>query len=752
MPIADKAAAATQPQVVSGPAGIGKTQIALEYAYRYCDEYEAVLWAHADSREILAADFASIAEALGLPERSRQNQSVVVDAVKRWLQTTVGWLLILDNVSDVKMVRDFLPVGGRGHILMTARVAVPRTFALNIEISKLKPEDEALFLLRRAGILPVGTPVGAASGVDRRKARELSEALDGFPLALDLAGAYIREVQCSLVSYLNLYRQEKARVRGESDCFGAVATSVAISMERIERDSAAAAELLRLCAFLHPDDIPEQVFIDGASELGPILGPIARDRFELSKAIRGLCKYSLVWRNLNNSMLTAHRLIQDVLRVSMSREVQHQWAQRTVRTVEQALPRVEPAEWRCYHGYLAQMQSCATLIEQWNMKFPEAASLLEHAGDYLHMRMQYEQAEPLLRHAVTIREKLLGPDHPDFISFLNRLALFYSEQNKYVQAESLYERVVELQEKILGPGHPDVAQSLNDLAVIFREQGKWAQAESLFQRVLEIRKKVLGPEHPEVATVLHNLGMLYRMQGKYTQAEPLFQRALAMRERVLGPEHPEVAQISNALAGLYRAQGRYEQAEHFYQRALTISERGLGSEHPDLATTLNNLALLYHDTGKFAEAESCYRWSLAIFEGLLGSEHPYVASCLDNLAVLYHDRGEYEQAETLYQRALTIREKVLGLGHPYVAVSLNNLATLYTVQGKYNQAKVLFKRAVAISEQALGPNHPDLAQLLENYAALLQKMKEIAKALEVRNRANVIWSRHAQENPRGKGR
>lgn len=755
MPIADKAAAVTQPQVINGPAGIGKTQIALEYAYRYREEYEAVLWANADSREILASDFESIAETLNLPEKSRQNQSIVVDAVRRWLRTTAGWLLILDNVSDIKMVRDFLPAGGRGHILMTTRAPLPSTFALNIEIQKMKPEDETLFLLRRAGIIPAGAPFGAASSVDRWRAREISEALDGFPLALDLAGAYIREVQCSLVSYLNLYRLEKARVlkrRGGSDGFEVIATTVAIALERVERASPAAAELLRLCAFLHPDAIPEKAFSDGASELGPILQPIASDRFELNKAIRELRKYSFMQRNPNNSMLTIHRLLQGVLRESLSREIQHQWAKRAVLAIARAFPGIEPVAWQCYHGYLPQMQACSTLIAQWNMEFPEAASLLEHAGGYLHVRMQYEQAEPLLRRALTIREKLLGPDHPNLIPFLNNLALFYSEQNRYVQAEPIFQRALEVQEKVLGLGHPDVAQNLNNLAVVYRDQGKWTQAELLFQRALEIRKKILGPEHPEVAAVLNNLGMLYRMQGKYTQAEPLFQRALTIRERVLGHDHLDVAQTSNLLAGLYRAQGRYEQAEHFYQRALTINERVLGPEHPDLATTLNNLALLYHDIGKCAEAESCYRWSLAVYEGLLGSEHPYVASCLDNLAVLYHDQGEYEQAELLYQRALAIREKMLGPEHPYVAVSLNNLATLYTVQGKYNKAKTLFKRALAISEQALGPDHPDIAQLLENYATLLQKTKEVAKALEAKAHANVIRTQHVQENPRGKGR
>ena len=756
MPISNKAMASTQPQVISGLDGSGKTQIAIEYAYRYRDDYTAVLWVNAASREILTSDFASIADLLDLPEKDQPNQNIAAKAARQWLQTATGWLLIFDNVSAMKMVHDFLPAGARGHILMLSDTAVPRTFALNVGIQKLEPPDDALLLLRRAGIIPPDAPLGAAPAANRLKASEIATALHGLPLALELAGAYISEVQCSLVSYLNLYKLEKVallkqRNRPMPDYLGAAAATLALAFKRLERTNPAAAELLRLCAFLHPDAIPGDIFTGGACKLGSILQPVVTDWFELQKAMRELRRYSLVQRHLSRSTLTLHRLLQAALRDSMDGEIQRQWARRTVQAVEQALPYGGSASWQRLQSYFPHMQICTALIEQWNMDFPEAARLLEQTGDYLQGHVQYEQAEPLLQRALTIREKLLGPDHPDMATSLNNLALFYEKQGRYAQAEVFFQRTLAIQEKVLGPDHAHVATILNNLAMIYRDEGKHTHAEMLFQRALAIRKKVLGPDHPGVATILNNLATLYRMQGKYAQAEMLFQRALEIRERALGVDHPDVAQSCNALAGLYRAQGKYAQAEPLYQRALAIDEQVPGPGRPDLATTLNNLALLYQTMGKYAQAEPFYWRALALYEQLLGQEHPYVASCLSNLALFYNDQGLYDQVEPLYQRALAICEKVLGSDHPQVAISLNNLATFYTAQGKCTKARPLFERALAIAERTLGPHHPDLAQLLENYAILLQKVKETSKAVGMKARANAIRKRYVQENPRSQG-
>ncbi|MDA2934328.1 tetratricopeptide repeat protein, partial [Acidobacteria bacterium AH-259-D05] len=354
---------------------------------------------------------------------------------------------------------------------------------------------------------------------------------------------------------------------------------------------------------------------------------------------------------------------------------------------------------------------------------------------------KYAQAEPLYQRALAIREKALGPEHPQVSDSLNDLAILYWDQGKYAQAEPLHQRARAIWEKALGPEHPDVARSLNNLAGLYRDQGKYAQAEPLYQRARAIWEKALGPEHPDVADSLNNLAILYWEQGKYAQAEPLAQRALAIREKALGLEHPDVARSLNNLAGLYRDQGKYAQAEPPYQRALAIWEKVLGPEHPDVAYPLHNLALLYWDQGKYAQAEPLYQRALAIWEKALGPEHPEVAMLLNNLAGLYTDQGKYAQAEPLHQRALAIREKALGPEHPDVAESLHNLAILYRDQGEYAQAEPLAQRARVIWEKALGPEHPQVARSLNNLANLYYDQGKYAQAELLHERALAILAK-----------
>ncbi len=510
-------------QAISGLGGIGKTQTAVEYAYRYRSEYRTVLWAKADTPETLNADLLTIATRLNLPEKDAQDQALVVAAVKRWLSEQGAWLLILDNADDLTLVRDLLPAVYTGHILLTTRAHAMGRMAERIELETMERAEGAQLLLHRANLLAAGAPPTAASATDRTMAEALVQALGGLPLALDQAGAYIEETNCSLARYLSLYQTRRATLlkrRGGlvDDHPRPVATTWSLSFERVEQVNPLASDLLRFCAFLYPEDIPEDLITHNAAQLGPVLQAIGTEPLALDDAIAALLNYSLVRRTPEKGTLSMHRLVQAVLKDDMDSATQRQWAERAVLAVDESFPPSEVETWSACQLYLPHALVCADHIAQWELATTEAASLLFQAGQYLDDRGHYEQAERLVQRALTTRERVLGPEHPNTLSTVNNLASLYRKQGKYKQAERLYQRALTTKERVLGPEHPDTLGTVNNLAGLYWKQGKYEQAERLYQRALTTFERVLRPEHPDTVRTRKNYTKLLQEMKNRAQA------------------------------------------------------------------------------------------------------------------------------------------------------------------------------------------------------------------------------------------
>ncbi len=301
--IRQSAAGLTQRQAISGLGGVGKTQIVIEYAYRYADTYEALFWVRADSLDLLISDFLTIAAMLNLPERDQQNPQEIVQAVKQWLARHEQWLLIFDNADQLGLVSEFLPSDGKGHVILTTRAQATGTIAEQIDINRMGQEEGTLFLLRRMKLLKGDDSLEMVSETIRTSAQVIVETVDGLALAIDQAGAYIEETGCSLMDYLEFYQTRRNHLllmRGR-DPVGhpePVAMTWSLSFDGVKQANPAAAELLQICAFFHPDSIPETMLVAGAPELGPVLQPIVEDKMNLNNAIRELLAYSLIRRDI----------------------------------------------------------------------------------------------------------------------------------------------------------------------------------------------------------------------------------------------------------------------------------------------------------------------------------------------------------------------------------------------------------------------------------------------------------------------
>jgi tetratricopeptide (TPR) repeat protein len=423
-----------------------------------------------------------------------------------------------------------------------------------------------------------------------------------------------------------------------------VAATLALSFARIEHDNTIAMELLRLCAFLHADAIPEEIFTEGVPVLGAVLEPVAANLIKLDFAIGDLRRFSLIDRNASTNTLTLHRLVQTMLKHQMDQDTQRLWAERMMLAVNSVFPHPEHSTWTQCEHLLPHALLATQYIEKNHIISEEAGHLLHETASYLQDHARYTEAEPLYQRALAIREQQLGPEHPDVAQTLSNLANLYNRQGQYTKAEPLYQRALAIREQQLGPEHPDVALTLNGLATLYNWQGQHARAEPLHQRALHIWEQQLGPEHLRVAYALSNLAALYHEQGQYTKAEPLLWRALQICERRLGPEQHGVAYPLSNLAALYREQGRYAEAEQLFLRALHICKQQVGPEHLDVAELLCEIAELHRRQGKYEQAEPLFVRALGIYEQQLGVEHATTQIVRENYITLL-SKMEHEKEE-----------------------------------------------------------------------------------------------------------
>ena len=460
----EKMVSLTQSYALRGLGGIGKTQIALEYAYRHALEYSAIFWIDAETIEHIMTSLLRIAELLQLPERREADQQRIVAAVQRWLSTHSQWLLIWDNVEDLELLQHQLPWTRQSAVLVTTRHQALGTLARGMDLAPMGREEGMLFVLRRAKVLEPEASIermyqlAVTIPTEYAAAEKLVQAMGGVPLAIDQAGAYIEETGCSVSTYLQRYEQQRARLLDRRGALGgdhplSVTATFLLASKRIEREQGAAADLLHVCVLLHAEAIPEELFVAGAPSLGPELASLATDPYQLDQAIAVLRSLSLVQRQPETRTLSMHRLLQAVLRERMSEPEQAEWLRRVIAALNAVLPDITHEAWGQCERLLSHVLTVATAIPDCAGDW-ELAEVLQKAANYLTHRARYEQAEPLYQRALCIEKRIWGPAHPRTANPLCGLAYLYYEQGKYQQAEPLYQRALQIREQVLGPGTP----------------------------------------------------------------------------------------------------------------------------------------------------------------------------------------------------------------------------------------------------------------------------------------------------------
>jgi tetratricopeptide (TPR) repeat protein len=522
-------------QVLRGLGGIGKTQLALEYAYRYGGRYRLVWWVRAEEPETLAADYAALAAALHLPQQAAQEQRETIAAVRQWLEHHEGWLLILDNAPEPAAIQAYLPCTTHGHLIITSRHFGWGGTARSLTVPVL-PRDEAATLL-----------LDVTQQSDRETAGTIAQTLGDLPLALAQAAAYIDATGLSLTGYVQrLQTHLEALLRrgeGSPDYPATVATTWTMAFAALQEAQPAALRLLQLCAFFAPEDIPHALVRENASALPAPLGAVVTDDLQWDEALVALRHYALL--EGGQQTLAVHRLVQAITRNRLPADERTQWVEAALKCVAAAFAGsdspLEPRTWPTCARYLPHAAAVVSHVGNTDHAALDTACLLNQMGEYLNVRAQFAEAKPYAERALAIREQALGPQHPDTATSLINLGSLLRAQGDWTGAKSSFERALAIYGQVLGPQHPDTAQSLNSLGSLLRAQGDLAGAKSYYERALAIREQVLGPQHPDTAQSLNSLGSLLRAQGDWARAKLYSERALAIREQVLGPQHPDTA-------------------------------------------------------------------------------------------------------------------------------------------------------------------------------------------------------------------
>ena len=564
-------------QAVKGLGGVGKTQVALEYAYRYAGEYEGIWWLRAEQPVTLAQDYAALGPKLGLPATNDQPQ--LIRDVRHELSQRQQFLLIFDNATEPATLKDYLPQGNASRVVVTTRAHVWPKAAMR-DVAEWTLDSAVAFLHKRV------------PDCDTTAATKLAERLGCLPLALEQAAAYMETCERGLKDYLQLLQDHGLEV-AESVTLDqyekTVGTTWSLAFEQVQQRCPAAADLLNLCAFLAPDAIDLSDLARVAENLPERLGNTLKSKPALNNARTALLAFSLV--RAEGDQISLHRLVQEVTRNRLPADARDEWHKAALTAVDAIIP-----------------------VETYDIRtWPICAQWLNHA-----LQVTHEESSATLLPQVTSR-------------LLNQAGMYLTNKADFLQAESLYRRALEIDEASLGPKHPEVARNLNNLALLLKATNRLGEAEPLMRRALEIDEASFGPKHPEVAIDLNSLASLLLATNWLSEAEPLMRRALEIDEASFGSKHPEVARDLNNLGQLLQATNRLGEAEPLMRRALEIDEASFGPKHPKVARDLNNLAMLLQDTNRLGEAEPLMRRALGIFEASLGSEHPSTLTVRGNL-------------------------------------------------------------------------------------------------------------------------
>ncbi|MER6344087.1 FxSxx-COOH system tetratricopeptide repeat protein [Streptomyces sp. NPDC001595] len=697
-----------------GLGGIGKSQIALEYAHRFADQYDLVWWIDAEQADQLPVHYTELADRVGIanPEASAEHNA---RTLLNHLRDRSRWLIILDNAENPGQIENWLPEGP-GHVLITSRNPNWRDIAHPLALDVFTREDSLAYLGKR---IP---------GIAEEQAQALARDLGDLPLALAQAAGVIGNGM-TVDRYRRLLTESTARILQEGEVPGypaPLAATVGIATAGLAEDHPDAAALLRLAAFLGPEPIPTAWLEEARRRLTTIPGD-PDDPMWLQAALQRLSRFGLA--RIDHEAFQVHRLTQAVLR-----------------------DQVDPVEAASVHDDVATVLAAVRPGEQQRAEnWPTWASLTSHltarhidvaarAGlrpalcDAIHFLIRSGQPQPAAELAAELREAWtarLGPDHPDVLTCMQYLGHATADLGDLQGARPIIEDTLVRRRRTLGDDHVDTLQSANDLASILGRLGLYEDALRVNEDTLARRQRILGDDHPDTLQSADNRGAYLSSLTRYEESRAMHEYALARRRRVLGDSHlttfASAINLGNSLANL----GETTESCRLLEDTLLKCRTVLGDDHPTTLSASRALGSTLHALGRLTEARKLETDALARLRRVLGHDHPDTLASAEGLAVTMAELHDHTEARLLHQDTLERRLRILGEDHPDCFSSAHNLAATLSRAGKYQEAQQMHEATLARRRRALGPDHRDTLRSGFSLAFNLLQLRAFTQGTEL---------------------
>ncbi|MEU4128915.1 FxSxx-COOH system tetratricopeptide repeat protein [Streptomyces wuyuanensis] len=701
-----------------GMSGVGKTQLAAEYVYRFGSEYDVVWWVSAEKRVTYRQKLAELAPALGLSTGAEYGERLraVRDALRRG-EPYQRWLLVLDGADEPEHIWDLVPTGP-GHVLITSRNPEWSEHNSNLlEVRVYDREESVAFIRRRAPRLT------------HTEADQLAAALEDLPLLLDQTAGWLNDSDMSVDEYIELLEGgiDQDVVKVSADFPLAFQTAWSILLNKLRETVPESVDLLRLCTFFAPGSVPVRLLREMPSGTMPeSLSGLMNDPLLWNRAIAQLRQYSVVRLESHESLadeastsgesLYLHRMVHQIVRKDMPERDAAEFVEVVRRALAGADPG-RPTDTRLWPRY-AEITPHLKYADALASEDPAVHTLVLNCLRYMYLSGEYRAGIKLGERAMAAWRALLGETHPRIWDLSYHYANLLRAVGDYAGTEAIERAAADHLRNERGPDDLEHLRAAGGLAADLRGLGRYEEALELSQWILDAYRELLGEQDSRTLNAQNNMAMSLRLLGRYGESLELNRRTLEARRQLLRPRHNWTLYSEINYATDLRLLGRYHEAESLQAQSVRVHRLVLGRDNPQTLRAEHNLALCHYRMGERAKAEEMFTRILERAERVLGEADPLTVMFSASQCCFAREHGDIDQARDISARVVAIYSEMLGEGHPYVAGTRGNHALVLRNVGDREQAHVLVEEALGDMTRAVGENHPWTLGCAVNASAL----------------------------------